>query len=151
MVGIQAVKAARNQALWREVNERIGAVAETSRHMEFLCECADLDCTETLNLTVAEYERIRSSPVRFPIAIGHDSPRSRMSWKRTNVTGSCRSEACRPRRLRGSTPVHQAKCVTAWGLTGEEKQDAAERLRLQRVDIEALPQTPSKGNPAERA
>jgi hypothetical protein len=70
--GIQAVKAARNQALWREVNERIGAVAETSRHMEFLCECADLDCTETLNLTVAEYERLRSSPVRFPIAIGHD-------------------------------------------------------------------------------
>jgi hypothetical protein len=70
--GIQAVKAARNQALWREVNERIRAVAETSEHMEFLCECADLDCTETLNLTVAEYERLRSSPVRFPIAIGHD-------------------------------------------------------------------------------
>jgi hypothetical protein len=72
--GIQRVKAARNQALWREVNERIKAVAETSEHMEFLCECADLDCTETLNLTVAEYERIRSSPVRFPVAIGHDFP-----------------------------------------------------------------------------
>jgi 5-bromo-4-chloroindolyl phosphate hydrolysis protein len=72
--GIQAVKAARNQALWREVNERIRAVAETSEHMEFLCECADLDCTETLNLTVAEYEHIRSSPVRFPIAIGHYFP-----------------------------------------------------------------------------
>jgi hypothetical protein len=72
--GIQAVKAARNQALWREVNERIRAVAETSARTEFLCECADLDCTETLNLTVAEYERIRSSGVRFPIAIGHDFP-----------------------------------------------------------------------------
>jgi hypothetical protein len=70
--GIQGVKAARNQALWREVNERIRAVAETAEHMEFLCECADLDCTETLNLTVAEYERIRSSGVRFPIASGHD-------------------------------------------------------------------------------
>ena len=72
--GIQGVKAARNQALWREVNERIRAVAETSEHMEFLCECADLDCTETLNLTVAEYEHIRSSGVRFPIASGHDFP-----------------------------------------------------------------------------
>jgi len=72
--GIQAVKAARNQALWREVNERIRLVAETSEHMEFLCECADLDCTETLNLTVGEYEHIRSSPVRFPIARGHDFP-----------------------------------------------------------------------------
>ena len=72
--GIQGVKAARNQALWREVNERIRAVAATSKHMEFLCECADLDCTQTLNLTVAEYERIRSSGVHFPIAIGHDFP-----------------------------------------------------------------------------
>jgi len=72
--GIQAVKAARNQALWREVNERIRLVAETSEHMEFLCECADLECTETLNLTVGEYEHIRSSSVRFPIALGHDFP-----------------------------------------------------------------------------
>ena len=72
--GIQAVKAARNQALWREVNERIRLVAETSEHMEFVCECADLDCTQTLNLTMAEYERIRSSGVRFPVAIGHDFP-----------------------------------------------------------------------------
>jgi hypothetical protein len=66
--GIQAVKAARNQALWREVNERLRLVAETSEHMEFLCVCADLDCTETLNLTVP------STNARFPIAIGHDFP-----------------------------------------------------------------------------
>jgi hypothetical protein len=72
--GIQGVKVARNQSLWREVNEKIRAVAETSEHMQFLCECADMDCTETLNLTVAEYERIRSSGVRFPIASGHDFP-----------------------------------------------------------------------------
>jgi hypothetical protein len=72
--GIQGVKAARNKALWREVNERIRAVAATSEHMEFRCECADLDCTQTLNLTVAEYERIRISGVRFPIAVGHNFP-----------------------------------------------------------------------------
>jgi hypothetical protein len=72
--GIQATKAARNQSLWREVNERIKAVAETSAEMQFLCECASLDCTETLDLSMAEYERIRSSPVRFPITRGHDFP-----------------------------------------------------------------------------
>jgi hypothetical protein len=72
--GIQAVEAARNQALWREVNERIRLVAEASEHMEFLCECAALDCSEMLNLTVGEYEHIRSSPVRFPVALGHDFP-----------------------------------------------------------------------------
>jgi hypothetical protein len=72
--GIQAVKAARNQALCREVNERIEAVAETAGDTEFLCECADLECTKTMSLSIAEYERIRSSPVRFPIALGHDVP-----------------------------------------------------------------------------
>jgi hypothetical protein len=69
---IQAVKAARNQSLWREVNERILAVAP--ERVEFICECADLDCGKTLRLSVAEYEHIRSSPVRFPIALGHDVP-----------------------------------------------------------------------------
>jgi 5-bromo-4-chloroindolyl phosphate hydrolysis protein len=68
------VGSTRRRTLWREVNERIRAVAEASEHMEFLCECANLECAETLNLTVAEYEHIRSSPVRFPIAIGHDFP-----------------------------------------------------------------------------
>jgi hypothetical protein len=71
--GIQVVKAARNQALWREVNERIKAVTETSGNMEFLCECARLHCIEAIQLSVAEYERIRSSPTRFALAVGHDS------------------------------------------------------------------------------
>jgi hypothetical protein len=72
--GIQAVKGARNQALWREVNERIKELAETASEVEFLCECANMDCTEVVTLSMAEYERIRSSPTRFPIAVGHDFP-----------------------------------------------------------------------------
>ena len=72
--GIQAVKAARNQSLCREVNERIEALSKTAGDLQLLCECADLDCTKTLTLSVAEYERIRSSSVRFPIALGHDVP-----------------------------------------------------------------------------
>jgi hypothetical protein len=72
--GIQAVKAARNQALCREVNERIKTVAETAGKLAFLCECADLACTETISLSLGEYEQIRSSPVRFPVALGHAYP-----------------------------------------------------------------------------
>jgi hypothetical protein len=72
--GVQAVKAARNQSLCREVNERIEALAETVGDLQLLCECADLECTETLSLTVGEYERIRSSSVRFPVALGHEVP-----------------------------------------------------------------------------
>lgn len=72
--GIHTTKVARNQALWREVNERIKAVADTAANVEFLCECASLECTETLSLSLAEYEHIRSSPVRFPITPGHVYP-----------------------------------------------------------------------------
>jgi hypothetical protein len=70
--GIQAVKAARNQSLCREVNERIESLSETAGDLELLCECADLECTATIKLSVGEYERIRSSQVRFPIAHGHN-------------------------------------------------------------------------------
>jgi hypothetical protein len=73
-VAFTSTKAARNQALWREINERIKAVAETSGEVEFLCECSRLECTETITLSMAEYERIRSSPTRFPVMVGHDFP-----------------------------------------------------------------------------
>ncbi len=70
----RAAKGARNQALWRHVNERIEAVMSDAEHPEFICECASLDCTETLELTIAEYESVRESPRRFPIVPGHHRP-----------------------------------------------------------------------------
>jgi hypothetical protein len=68
-----SAKGARNQALVRDVNERIEQIA-TAAHPEFLCECADEGCIETIELSIAEYEAIRSSPVRFPVKAGHDYP-----------------------------------------------------------------------------
>jgi hypothetical protein len=70
--GVRAAKAARHQSLWREINERIRLVAEDWGDVEFVCECASLECTESINLSVAEYEHVRGSPKRFPIALGHD-------------------------------------------------------------------------------
>jgi hypothetical protein len=70
--GIQAVKSARNHSLLREVNKRIRVVADTSATTEFRCECAISGCTDTIHLTLAEYERIRSSPTSFAVAVGHD-------------------------------------------------------------------------------
>jgi hypothetical protein len=67
-------KAARNQALMREVNERIAEVSEEASEMQLLCECADLSCDVVLDISMLEYESIRSSSVRFPIALGHDLP-----------------------------------------------------------------------------
>jgi hypothetical protein len=72
--GIQAGKSARNHELWRQVNESIKLVAETSGDAEFLCECARMNCTAMIWLSMAEYKLIRSSAIRFPVAVGHDFP-----------------------------------------------------------------------------
>ena len=63
-----------NEALLREVNERIEEVSEAAAHPEFLCECAAKNCTETLDLSIGEYETVRSSPLTFVVKPGHELP-----------------------------------------------------------------------------
>ena len=62
--------AARNQALFREVNERMrqsgGAFRVESE--DFICECAHDDCFEKIHLSLREYESIRANPRRFFVA-----------------------------------------------------------------------------------
>ena len=40
----------------------------------YLCECSDATCTDPIELTRAEYEAVRSMPVRFAIAVDHENP-----------------------------------------------------------------------------
>jgi hypothetical protein len=67
----------RNQILFREVNERVRETAApllTAREeAEFLCECGDDACVETIRLDLAEYEAVRSSPHRFVMVPGHEN------------------------------------------------------------------------------
>jgi hypothetical protein len=65
------VRSARNQFLFREVNERIREVLDSQGSTEFLCECSRDDCTETILLSLEEYDRIRSSPNHFVAEPGH--------------------------------------------------------------------------------
>jgi len=70
---------ARNETLFREVNERIEeAVQPANREddhvYEFLCECSNSDCTLLLPLTIPEYEAVRSDARQFIVAPGHDLP-----------------------------------------------------------------------------
>lgn len=64
---------ARNQTLFREVNERIETLAD-GEVTEFLCECSNVECASTIALSLAEYERIRSNPTWFVIKPDHDLP-----------------------------------------------------------------------------
>ena len=69
---------ARNEALFREVNERVEEVSsrlsydEGSDKTGFVCECSRENCTELVEITYAEYEAVRSDPRRFLIRPGHE-------------------------------------------------------------------------------
>jgi hypothetical protein len=66
---------ARNEALFREVNERIEDVQADfagDGRTDFLCECGSEDCTTPISLTLTEYEQVRENPKHFVIVPGHD-------------------------------------------------------------------------------
>ena len=71
---VQRERAAKNQSLFREVNERIEELASSASFVEFICECANEECSELVSLTRAEYERIRSGSNRFFVIAGHELP-----------------------------------------------------------------------------
>jgi hypothetical protein len=66
---------ARNQAVFRAVNERIEATNEhfgvALERTDFVCECADRECMERLMLTLEKYEEVRRFPTHFIVAAGH--------------------------------------------------------------------------------
>jgi hypothetical protein len=65
-------RAGENQALFREVNERINAAKEARsvwvNISEWVCECADESCTERIEMTPKEYEELRANPTHFAVA-----------------------------------------------------------------------------------
>lgn len=66
-------RAARNEAIFREVNERIEELARPwSDDMEVFCECADPECTETMTVSVEKYEAVRAHPTWFFVLPGHE-------------------------------------------------------------------------------
>jgi hypothetical protein len=65
---------ARNEALFREVNERVKDLVPSEGGIEFICECGYEECIERVSLTADEYERVRSDPVEFFVKPGHEIP-----------------------------------------------------------------------------
>jgi len=74
----RGVRAAKNQSLFRDINERVQQINETFSVIlktgDWVCECADLECTERIELTADEYELVRSYGDRFIVARGHIYP-----------------------------------------------------------------------------
>jgi hypothetical protein len=72
------VRAAKNESLFREINERVedlnadfDAFAALAPP-EWVCECSDLQCTEQVAMSVADYEHVRENGTHFLVAVGHE-------------------------------------------------------------------------------
>ena len=68
---------AKNEALFREVNERVERVAHQlgpEIPYEFFCECANADCTFRLQIPLSVYESVRQDPRRFVMLPRHYTP-----------------------------------------------------------------------------
>src|SRR3954468_20287424 len=65
-----------NEAVFREVNERIKQISDqfdmTHEDLDLICECGDSACAERISISEAEYEQIRADPLQFAIAPGHE-------------------------------------------------------------------------------
>jgi hypothetical protein len=63
---------ARNQTIFREVNERLRELSNRNDQTEYQCECSDVACMDTIALDTAQYEAIRSKRKVFVIVPGHE-------------------------------------------------------------------------------
>ena len=67
-------RAARNEALFREANERIDR-RRRELHVEdptpYICECSREGCMEIVRMSAAEYLAVRDDPTHFLQVRGH--------------------------------------------------------------------------------
>ena len=79
-MGAREDQIARNEALFRSVNERVRELTAgfgatpSAEPIAFVCECGTGDCAASVALTMAEYERVRGDPALFVVVPGHASP-----------------------------------------------------------------------------
>ena len=82
----RAQRAAKNESIFREVNEHIAEVAAgqfDQTIFEAFCECSDPGCTQMVKITPGEYAAIRLYGDRFALIAGHDDPRVERVVERT--------------------------------------------------------------------
>jgi hypothetical protein len=75
MSGDVGRRLAANEGLFRKVNEGIARgqwPGDPGSSIGFRCECARLGCNVLIGMTLADYEKVRSSPRRFVVLDGHE-------------------------------------------------------------------------------
>ena len=74
---LTAERVGRNDATFRDANEKIRAKAEAagmrSERVPFICECAEPTCTSVIQMSLEEYEEIRAGSRDFLNVPGHEA------------------------------------------------------------------------------
>ena len=63
-----------NEAVFREVNERIQEISEgfgTTAQLDLICECGNAECAERVSMKPRDYEGVRADPTLFAVVPGH--------------------------------------------------------------------------------
>jgi hypothetical protein len=71
------IKRAKTEAIFRDVNERIAESSGRfdSQGAEFVCECADPECTDRIETSLDQYEAVRQDATTFLLVNGHEDPK----------------------------------------------------------------------------
>jgi hypothetical protein len=79
-MGAREERLARNEMLFRDINEQVEFVEKPVPPLtapsvyEFFCECSNVDCTLRIRLALTTYEQVRSDSSQFVVAPGHELP-----------------------------------------------------------------------------
>ena len=96
-----------NEALFREVNERIEdlnrAFGEVTERMSIVCECGSSQCHERIDVPIPEYERVRADPTTFMVLPGHEIPDVEVVVDRTDAYFVVRKEGEEVEQLEAET------------------------------------------------
>ena len=68
-----------NEAVFREVNERITGLAKLFKWgepepLDLVCECRDATCIQRIEITRSEYKAVRAVDTQFALYPGHADP-----------------------------------------------------------------------------
>jgi hypothetical protein len=70
----RAARVARNELIFRAVNERIGKLGDADSPVEIVCECENAECFERIELPREEIATIENDHRHFFIVPGHEAP-----------------------------------------------------------------------------
>jgi hypothetical protein len=71
---------AENEMIFKMRNDKASTLAsdildgssKDTYMLNFICECSDEHCTSKIEMTLSQYQKVRSSPAKFIVQAGHE-------------------------------------------------------------------------------